>query len=111
MPLEVEGTRHTVNFFCSASVEGNRLAPRPQYPGIVADYRRTFRRLRAMRADILLAPHAEMFDLRGKRDALRSLQAGQRHPFVVPGEFRKLATPLEEGFAMELARQRDTPRL
>jgi metallo-beta-lactamase class B len=110
MPITVDGARHTVVFFCSASVAGNRLAPRPQYQGIVADYRRTFRRLRTMQADILLAPHAEMFDLRQKRDALRGLSAAQPNPFIVPGEFRALATELESGFAVELARQRALAR-
>ncbi|MDZ7630365.1 MAG: subclass B3 metallo-beta-lactamase [Gemmatimonadaceae bacterium] len=110
MPLEVDGGRHSVIFFCSASVAGNRLAPRPQYPGIVADYRQTFRRLRTMDGDILLAPHAEMFDLRAKRAALEAQTPGQLNPFIVPGEFRSLAAELEAGFATELARQRALAR-
>lgn len=105
MPLTSEGVRHTAVFFCSATVAGNRLAPKPQYPGIIADYRRTFRRLKTIEADILLAPHAEFFRFREKRAALAARTAGQPNPFIVPGEFRALAAEMEASFAEELARQ------
>jgi metallo-beta-lactamase class B len=108
MPVMSGGQRHTVIFFCSASVAANRLAPRPQYPGIVADYRKTFARLKTINADVLLAPHAELFDLLRKRTALAGLTAGQLNPFVVPDELQRLVTRVEADFATELARQRRT---
>ncbi len=102
MPVRADGGQHTIAFFCSASVAANRLAPRPQYPGIVADYRRTFPRLKAIEADVLLAPHAELFDLLGKRARLKP---GQPNPFIVPGELRRLAERVELAFEAELAKQ------
>lgn len=102
MPVRADGGRHTIAFFCSASVAANRLAPRPQYPGIIADYRRTFPRLKAMDVDVLLAPHAELFDLLGKRARLKP---GQPNPFIVPGELRRLAGRVEAAFDVELAKQ------
>ena len=102
MPVQADGGRHTIAFFCSASVAANRLTPRPQYPGIVDDYRRTFARLRALDADVLLAPHAEIFDLPGKR---ARLIVGKPNPFIEAGALRRLAVSLEAAFDTELARQ------
>ncbi|MES3034376.1 MAG: subclass B3 metallo-beta-lactamase [Gemmatimonadota bacterium] len=107
MPVQSDGRRHTAAFFCSASVAANRLAPRPQYPGIVADYRRTFARLKAMEADVFLPPHAELFDLAARR---ARLGGGGPNPFIDPTALRRLAVTLEAAFEKELARQSSTPR-
>jgi metallo-beta-lactamase class B len=102
MAVRDRGVPHTAFFFCSASVAANRLVPNPQYPGIVPDYRRTFARLKLVRADVLLAPHAEFYDLAGKRARLG--KPGP-NPFVVPGELQKLVADMEAGFVKALAEQ------
>ena len=107
LPVQADGVQHTAAFFCSASVAANRLTPRPQYPGIVDDYRRAFARLKAMNADVLLAPHAEIFDLAGRR---ARLVAGKPNPFIDDTALRRLATTLEAAFEKELARQAAAPR-
>jgi metallo-beta-lactamase class B len=106
MPVIADGTRHTAIFFCSASVAANRLAPRPQYPGIVDDYRRTFARLKAMDVDVFFAAHSELFDLDGKRKRLR---AGAPNPFVDPTALKTLASTLSADFEAALARQSGRP--
>lgn len=98
-----EGRRtRPVFFFCSASVAANRLVPDPQYPGIVADYRRSFARLRKVSAEVFLAPHAELFDLAAKR---ARMGAGKPNPFVDPAEMAPLIAKLDAAFEKELARQ------
>jgi metallo-beta-lactamase class B len=99
--LTDKGVAHTAFFFCSASVAANRLAPKPQYPGIVDDYRRTFVRLKTIHADVLLAPHAEFFDLPGKR----ARRDAPDNPFIVPGELDRLAATMETEFHRQLALQ------
>jgi metallo-beta-lactamase class B len=101
LPVVDRGMTHTAFFFCSASVAANRLAPKPQYPGIVDDYRRTFVRLKTIHADVLLAPHAEFFDLKGKRARL----SDPTNPFIVPGELDKLTATMEAEFHRQLALQ------
>jgi metallo-beta-lactamase class B len=91
-----------VFFFCSASVAANHLAPDPQYPGIVADYRKTFATLKTVDADVYLAPHAEFYDLVGKRAAMAP---GKPNPFVKPGEVQSAAARFESDFDASLARQ------
>jgi len=94
--------KHTAFFFCSASVAANRLAPNPQYPGIIADYRKTFRVLSTIHADVYLAPHAEFYDLLGKR---KRVAEGQPNPFVQPGELEAAAGKFERDFDASLAKQ------
>ena len=102
------GIAHTAFFFCSASVAANRLVPNPQYPGIVADYRRTFARLKTVRADIFLAPHAEFYDLAEKR---AKLGKPGPNPFIVPDEMQKLVADMEAGFVKALAEQTSRAKL
>ena len=101
LPVTEHGVTHTAFFFCSASVAANRLVSKPQYPGIVDDYRRTFVRLKTIHADVLLAPHAEFFDLKGKRARLND----PVNPFIVPGELDRLTATLEADFERQLALQ------
>ena len=101
LPVTDRGVTHQAFFFCSASVAANRLAPNPQYPGIVDDYRRTFARLKTIKADVLLAPHAEQFDLVAKRAKLD----GPVNPFVREGELQALTQNMEADFTVQLAKQ------
>jgi metallo-beta-lactamase class B len=102
MPVSDQGTQHTAFFFCSASVALNRLAPNPQYPGIVDAYKKTFERLRTVHADVFLAPHAEMYDLPGK---LAKIAPGQPSPFIHPGDLEAAAAGFEQDFRKALATQ------
>lgn len=102
MPVTIDGVRHTVIFLCSLSVAANRLVPQPQYPGIVEDYRRTFARLKGMQGDVVLAAHAEQFDLPAKR---ARLLPGAPNPFIVPGDLVRIVSTAETEFAARLAAQ------
>ena len=89
-------------FASSLSVAGQKLVANRNYPGAAADFRRTFQKLRAQRADIFLNYHAEGFGLAAKRAAQ---QAGRADAFVDPGELRRVVAASEAAFATELARQ------
>ena len=102
LPVMSDGVRHTAIVFCSASVAANRLAPNPQYPSILDDYRRTFARFRTMSADVFFAAHSELFDLQGKRARMAS---GGPNPFVDPGALQRVVAQFEADFKTELARQ------
>lgn len=101
-PLKVDGQKRKVVYYCSTSVAANRLAPKEQYKGIVADYRRSFTTLGQMKADIFLAPHGEQFDLAAKRARLKP---GQPNPFVDPAELPAVVAKSRQAFETELARQ------
>lgn len=95
-----ESGAHRALVFCSASVAANRLAPDPQYPGIVEDYQSTFRRMETMTVDVWLAPHPEQFGLAGKR---ARLAGGDADAFVDPAEKDRRMAAFEQAFAEAFA--------
>jgi metallo-beta-lactamase class B len=97
-----DAVSHGVIFFCSATVAANHLAPKEQYPGIVADYRHTFELTKNVGADVFLAPHQEFFHLWDKR---ARMTAGQPNPFVDPNELQTFIAASQAAFEKELARQ------
>lgn len=67
LPVRVKAGVKTVVFPCSMTVAGNALVGNKAYPGIVADYRRTFDRMAALKADVVLPAHPEMADVTKRR--------------------------------------------
>lgn len=96
-----DGARHKAFFHCSATVAGQSLAPE-SYPGMVAAFRSTFARVRAMRADVFLGNHESFFDLDAKRERLR---AGDVNAFVDANGLSAFNAALEAAFEAELAHQ------
>jgi metallo-beta-lactamase class B len=97
-----DGVPHTALFHCSTTVAGQSLVPE-SWPGMIAAYRSTFAKLRAIRADVFLAAHGNFFGLEAKRARQR---AGDADAFVDPGALRQLNDEMERAFEAELARQK-----
>ncbi|MFB6461944.1 BJP family subclass B3 metallo-beta-lactamase [Bradyrhizobium tunisiense] len=93
---------HQVLFFCSGTVALNRLVGQPTYPGIVDDYRATYVKAKAMKIDVLLGPHPEVYGMQAKRAQMKD---GAPNPFVKPGELATYVTGLSEEFDKQLAKQ------
>lgn len=91
-----------VLFFCSGTVALNRLVGNPTYAGIVDDYRSTFAKVKAMKVDVLLGPHPEVYGMQDKRAAMKD---AAENPFVKPGENVTYVTSLEEDFTKQMAKQ------
>jgi metallo-beta-lactamase class B len=91
-----------VLFFCSGTVALNRLVGEPTYPGIVDDYRATFAKAKAMKIDVLLGPHPEVYGMQAKRAQMKD---GAPNPFVKPGELATYVSGLEQDFDKQLAKQ------
>ncbi|MCB1541534.1 MAG: subclass B3 metallo-beta-lactamase [Rhodoblastus sp.] len=106
MAVKDNGADHGVIFFCSATVALNRLVGAPTHPGIVEDYRRTLTTAGAIKGDILLAPHPEMFGMDAKRAALaQGVASGAPNPFIKPDEFQAYLVKLKVDFDAGLAKQ------
>jgi metallo-beta-lactamase class B len=78
------------------------------YPGIRADFERSFRTLRSLPADIFLASHADMFDLDRKRRE-RADAADPADVFVDPEGYRDYIDRAEKHFREVLADQEGGP--
>ena len=90
--------RRQVFFHCSGTVAGQSLIPEA-YPGIVANFRKTFAKVRTFKADVFLANHDNFFDLAEKR--ARQI-AGDANAFVNPDELQRFNTLMEQRFEAEL---------
>lgn len=109
-PVMIDRASRQAMIYCSTSVAANRLVSKtkgPQYPGIVVDYEKSFAKLKTMKADIFLAPHAEQFGMAEKR---AELAAGGPNPFIDPGLLQKTVAASEKAFREELAKQQDAAK-
>ena len=86
--------RRTLFFHCSATIAGQSLDPEA-YPGIVANFRKTFAKVTAIKADIFLGNHDNFFDLKAKRD--RQI-AGDTNAFVDAGELQRFNALMQKQF-------------
>ncbi len=94
--LRQAGKPLDVLFACSVTVAGNRLVGNRAYPGIVGDFRRSFARLGAMSADVVLPFHPESVDLMGRR---------ARGTLVDRAVLPTMVREARAGFDAELAKQ------
>lgn len=92
-----------VLFICSTSILDYRFVTRPSYPGIAADFERTFQRLRSLPCDVFLSAHADFFQLAGKRALLGP---GRANPFIDPALCKQFIASQETSYRRALARQR-----
>jgi metallo-beta-lactamase class B len=94
--------RRKVFFHCSGTVAGQSLMPEA-YPGIVANFRKTFAKVRTFKADVFLANHDSFFDLAEKR---KRQVAGDANAFVDAGELQRFNTLMQQRFEAELGGKR-----
>jgi metallo-beta-lactamase class B len=86
---------------------GFRLVDRPgqpaSYPGIAADYRRTFALLKALPCDVFLGAHGAYFGMLAKLDRLHAGATG--NVWVDPAGYQAAIAEKERAFEAELTRQ------
>jgi len=97
-----QGRPLAVVFPCSLTAGGNRLVGNKGYPDIVADFRLSFARLGAMKADVVLTGHPELADVQGRA----ARRAGDRpDAFVDPTLLSRLVANSRRDFESELAKE------
>jgi metallo-beta-lactamase class B len=97
--------RYDVVFVGSATVPPNyKLIDRPgtpaTYPGIEADYEKTFRVLRSLPCDVFLASHGSFYSLVDKRGVMSKNPA--QNPFIDPWGYQAYILRAEGVFLKEL---------
>jgi metallo-beta-lactamase class B len=105
MTVNDGGKGYNVVFAGSTSAPGYKLVDNPNYPGIVADYERTFQILRSLPCDIFLGPHGNFFDLTEKSKLVE--QGAKTNPFIDSQGYRRFIEDTEKAFQKELERQRN----
>jgi metallo-beta-lactamase class B len=99
--------RLDVLFLCSITVAGNVLVGNRAYPGIAEDFEKTFVKLSAMRADIVLTSHPEIADVLGREARVRAGEAGA---FIDPTALPRIVAQSRAAFEATLAEEKGTVR-
>jgi metallo-beta-lactamase class B len=89
-----------VLFVSSLTVAGLKLPGHPGYPNAAADFRATFAKLKAMRADVFLTFHPSSFAL----DEKRARTGARVNPFIDPSELPRRVQAAEAAFGAEVAK-------
>jgi metallo-beta-lactamase class B len=99
--IDDAGTRRSIVMIGGTTAPNYRLVNNPAYPTIAADFERTFKTLRALRADIVFEGHGFAFDLESRRLGKRA--------FVDPAALGESVDRAEAAFRKQLAEQRAAP--
>lgn len=97
------GRELDVVFPCGLTVAGNRLVRNKSYPGIVKDFRGTFRTFAGMKADVVLTGHPEQSDLMARK---ARADAGDKDAYVDSGMLQRMAEQYRKAFEKDLAKAR-----
>ena len=81
---------------------GYKLVGNASYPGIAADFERTFATLKLLHCDVFLGAHGGYYGLQTK---YARMKAGDTAAFVDPAGYQSYVAEREEAFRKELARQ------
>ena len=84
---------------------GYKLVDNTQYPGIAADFEKTFRVLNSLPCDYFLGAHGSYFDMETK---YKKFKAGDATAFIDPQGYKDYVTEREQAFRKELAKQKNT---
>lgn len=105
-PVTVAGKARQGLVLCSNSVlPMYRLAGKESYPGIAADYEKSYATWRSLPCEVFLGSHGKFFGLEAKRAALA---AGKADAFVDPAGCKAYFDKGYAGFRAELAKQQAT---
>ena len=102
--VEDGGKKYDVLIAPSMSVNpGVKLVNNKEWPGVADAYIDSFKRLRALKCDVFLGPHAGFFDLAGK---MKKIDSGAKpNPFIDPEGFRTYLDQMEKAFNDERKKQ------
>ena len=102
--VEENGQRRGVLIAPSMSINpGVKMVNNPAWPGVADAYAASFKRLRGMRCEIFLGPHAGFFQLEAKR---KRQQAGAADSFVDPEGYVSFLDDLEKKYQAQVQRER-----
>ncbi len=108
MKLKENSRTYNVVIIGSPNVNpGYKLVNNPTYPGMAADFERTFRVLKGLPIDIFLGAHGSYFGLETKYPQLREKGFAA---FIDPEGYAKYVANREQAFRRELAKQTAAPR-
>ena len=95
----------TYHAFIECSLNGQFLQALDNYPGIVEDFRATYKKARTFPVDVFLSSHASFYNLAAKYEKLQARREGDPNPFVDPEGYKAHVDEYEKSFEAALAKQ------
>jgi len=89
--------------FVECSLNGQFLRSLEQYPGIVDDFRATYKKARTFPVEVFLSSHASFYGLADKYARLKTRKDGDPNPFVDPKGYLTHVDDFEKTFETALA--------
>jgi metallo-beta-lactamase class B len=103
--LDLKEGGKTYYTFIECSLNGQFLQSLDNYPGIVEDFRATYKKARTFPVEVFLSSHASFYGLADKYAKLKARSGGDPNPFVDPKGYLAHVDEFEKTFEAALARQ------
>jgi metallo-beta-lactamase class B len=94
--------------FIECSLNGQFLQSLDHYPGMMDDFRATYKKARTFPVEVFLSSHASFFNMAEKYEKLQKRGPGDPNPFVDPDGYNAHVDQYEKSFEAAAARG-DTP--
>lgn len=102
--VQENGRSYLVVFVGGTSInQGVKLLGNTRHPGIVDDYARTFKVLRSLKADVLLAQHPGMYRMAEKLERLKA--GAPQNPFIDPEGYQQFIADTERRYLEQLRQE------
>lgn len=95
--------------FIECSLNGQFLQSLDNYPGMIDDFRATFKKARTFPVEVFLSSHASFFNLAEKYEKLQKRGPNDPNPFVDPEGYKAHVDQYEKTFEAAAARRAAQP--
>jgi len=89
--------------FIECSLNGQFLQSLDNYPGMVDDFRATYKKARTFPVEVFLSSHASFYGMAAKYEKLQKRGPGDPNPFVDPEGYKAHVDQYEKSFEAALA--------
>lgn len=99
----------TYHAFIECSLNGQFLQVLDNYPGMIDDFRATFKKARTFPVDVFLSSHASFYHMAEKYEKLKTRKPGDPNPFVDPEGYKAHVDEYEKSFEAAVAKRQAPP--
>jgi len=89
--------------FIECSLNGRFIQTLDQYPGILDDFRATYKKARTFPVEVFLSSHASFYNMAAKYEKLQKRGPNDPNPFVDPEGYKAHVDEYEKSFEAALA--------
>lgn len=101
--LDLKENGKTYKGFVECSLNGRFVSSLTQYPGILDDFRATYKKARTIPVEVWVSSHASFYNLPQKYEKLKAMKPGDPNPFIDPQGYKDHVDEYEKSFEAALA--------